>query len=36
VSTLTGITPEHADGDGLFGGIRKIFGSKSSKKSEVA
>ena len=36
VSTMTGITPEHADGNGLFGGIRKIFGSKSSKKSEVA
>jgi Flp pilus assembly CpaE family ATPase len=36
VSTMTGITPENADGDGLFGGIRKIFGSKSSKKSEVA
>ncbi len=33
--TTTGITPEQADGDGLFGGIRRMFGPKSSKRSEA-
>jgi len=35
VTTMTGITPEQADGDGLFGGIRRMFGPKSSKRSEA-
>jgi len=35
VTTMTGITPEQADGDGLFSGIRRMFGPKSSKRSEA-
>jgi hypothetical protein len=35
VTTMTGITPEHADGGGLFGGIRRMFGPKGSKRSEA-
>jgi pilus assembly protein CpaE len=35
VTTMTGITPEQADGNGLFGGIRRMLGAKSSKRSEA-
>lgn len=35
VTTMTGITPEHADGGGLFGGIRRMFGPKGSKRSKA-
>lgn len=34
VTSMTGIQPESADGDGLFGGIRRMFGPKSSKRSK--
>jgi len=33
VTSMTGIQPEQADGNGLFGGIRRMFGSKGSKRS---
>ena len=35
VTTMTGITPDQADGDGLFGTIRRMLGPKSSKRSEA-
>jgi len=35
VATMTGISPKQADGDGLFGSIRRMFGPKGSKRSEV-
>lgn len=35
VTAVTGITPTEADGNGLFGGIRRMLGSKSSKRSKA-
>jgi len=35
VTSVTGITPREADGDGLFGGIRRMLGSKGSKRSKT-
>jgi hypothetical protein len=34
VTTITGAAPEQGDGDGLMGGIRRMFGSKGSKRSK--
>jgi pilus assembly protein CpaE len=35
VTSVTGVAPVQANGDGLLGGIRRMFGSKGRKKSEA-
>lgn len=35
VTSVTGIAPPQANGDGLLGGIRRMFGPKGSKRSEA-
>lgn len=35
VTSVTGVAPVQANGDGFLGGIRRMFGSKGSKKSEA-
>jgi len=35
VTSVTGVAPVQANGDGLLGGIRRMFGPRGSKKSEA-
>ena len=35
VTNITGIEPDQGNGDGLMGGIRRMFGSKGSKRSQT-